>query len=182
MVEIDRSAAPSRWRLTIAALRAILTAAVLVALYYVLPMDFGDESAFVRLTLGVIVFVGLISWQLREITRADYPGLRAIEGLFLAIPLFLLLFASTYFLMSRSDASSFTAPLSRTDALYFTVTVFSTVGFGDITAQASTPRLVVSAQMLLDLVILGTGVRILLTAVERGRGRRTSELGADSPG
>jgi len=45
----------------------------------------------------------------------------------------LLLFASTNFLMERASAASFTQPLTRTDALYFTVTVFSTVGFGLVT-------------------------------------------------
>jgi hypothetical protein len=34
--------------------------------------------------------------------------------------------------MERASAASFTEPLTRTDALYFSVTVFSTVGFGDI--------------------------------------------------
>ena len=47
--------------------------------------------------------------------------------------------------------------LSRTDALYFTVTVFSTVGFGDISPTSESARLVVSGQMILDLFILGFG-------------------------
>ena len=101
-------------------------------------------------------------WQLRAIAQSKNPGLRALEGLFLAIPLFLLLFAAAYYLMSRADASDFTATLSRTDALYFTVTIFSTVGFGDISAKAEAARLVVTAQMFLDLIILGLGVRIIL--------------------
>jgi hypothetical protein len=40
--------------------------------------------------------------------------------------------------------------LTRTDALYFTVTVFSTVGFGDITAKTETARLVVTGQSCPD--------------------------------
>ena len=80
-------------------------------------------------------------------------------------------------MMSRGDASSFTEELSRTDALYLTVTIFSTVGFGDISPKVESARLVVSTQMILDLVILGLGVRILLNAVERGRDRLTSETG-----
>ena len=44
-----------------------------------------------------------------------------------------MVFASTYFVMERVSAANFTQPLTRTGALYFTVTVFSTVGFGDIT-------------------------------------------------
>jgi hypothetical protein len=38
---------------------------------------------------------------------------------------------------------------------------------------------VVAAQMILDLIILGLGVRIILEAVQRGRQRLTSETGAD---
>jgi voltage-gated potassium channel len=81
--------------------------------------------------------------------------------------------------MSQSDASTFTSELSRTDSLYFTVTVFSTVGFGDISAPTEPARLVVSAQMMLDLVILGIGVRVILGAVERSRSRLAGD--ADEP-
>ena len=54
-----------------------------------------------KLGLGLAVFVGLMTWQVRAIEDSSNPALRAVEGLFLAVPLFLLLFASTYFLMSR---------------------------------------------------------------------------------
>ena len=69
--------------------------------------------------------------------------------------------------MVRLSPGSFTAPLSRTDALYFTVTVFSTVGFGDITAKAETARLVVTGQMIADLVILGLAIKAIVGAVGR---------------
>ena len=170
----------SRWNIAVVSIRALLTAAVLVALYYLLPLDSSgsDTSVIVKLALGGIFFVGLMLWQLRAIAQSKNPGLRALEGLFLAIPLFLLLFAAAYYLMSRADPSDFTAPLSRTDALYFTVTIFSTVGFGDISAKAEAARLVVTAQMILDLIILGLGVRIILSAVQRGRDRLTTETDA----
>jgi voltage-gated potassium channel len=77
--------------------------------------------------------------------------------------------------MSRGDPTTFTAPLSRTDALYFTVTIFATVGFGDISAKSEAARLVVTAQMILDLIILGLGARIILGAVQRGRERTSAE-------
>ena len=163
----------SGWLVTMAALRGLLMASVLVALYYLLPLDLDGSGAseFVKFALGALVFVGLMAWQLRAITRSSTPGLRALEGLFLAVPLFLILFAATYYVMGQADASNFTAPLTRTDALYFTVTIFSTVGFGDISAQTESARLMVSAQMMLDLVILGVGVRAILGAVERSRSR-----------
>jgi voltage-gated potassium channel len=171
---------PQRRVVLVATIRGVLTASVLIALYYLLPLDFGSASAatFVKLVFGILVFLGVMTWQLRAITESENPGLRALEGLFLAVPLFILLFASAYYTMSRGDASRFSAPLSRTDALYFTVTIFSTVGFGDISPKSEPARLTVTAQMMLDLVILGAGVRIILNAVQRGRDRLTSEAGA----
>jgi voltage-gated potassium channel len=94
----------------------------------------------------------------------------------------LLLFAAAYFLMSQSDAYTFTSELSRADALYFTVTVFSTVGFGDISAQTEPARLVVSVQMMLDPVILGVGVRVILGAVERSRNRLAGDAEESASG
>ncbi len=75
--------------------------------------------------------------------------------------------------MERNSAASFTEPMTRTDALYFTVTVFTTVGFGDISPKSETARVVLMVQMFADLALLGTGVRVLFGAVQRGRERRS---------
>jgi voltage-gated potassium channel len=157
-----------------AVLRAVLVAAVLVVLYYELPLDRPwDADTAVRLLIGLLVVAAVVVWGVRTIAGARYPGVRAAEALALILPFFLLLFASTYFVMERNSAASFTQPLTRTDALYFTVTVFTTVGFGDITAKSEAARVVLIVQMLGDLVLLGAGVRVLLGAVQRGRERRS---------
>ena len=93
------------------------------------------------------------------------------------VPLFLLLFASTYFVIERASAANFTQPLARTDALYFAVTVFSTVGFGDIAPKSEAARVVLIVQMLADLAVLGAGARVVLGAVQRGRQKRTDTGG-----
>jgi voltage-gated potassium channel len=86
------------------------------------------------------------------------------------VPLFLLLFASAYFTMAGTNPANFsTHSLARADALYFTVTTFSTVGYGDITAASQSARLVVTAQMLLDLLALGLVVRVFVGAVQLAR-------------
>ena len=71
--------------------------------------------------------------------------------------------------MATISASNFSEHLSRTDALYFTVTVFSTVGFGDITAKTEAARLVVTGQMIADLVTIGLAVKVIVGAVKQGR-------------
>ncbi len=163
-----------------AVLRGVLVAVVLVVLYYVLPLNGRwDSQAAIRLLVGVLVFAGVMAWEVRVIAGSRYPGLRAAEALGLILPLYLVLFASTYFVMEQVSAASFTEPLTRTDALYFTVTVFSTVGFGDITAKSEAARVVLIVQMLGDLALLGAGIRVLVGAVQRGREKR-SDTGDDS--
>jgi hypothetical protein len=83
--------------------------------------------------------------------------------------------------MASHDPASFTADnLTRTDALYFTVTVFATVGFGDISAASQAARLLVTAQMILDLIVLGLGIRVFIGAVEEGRRRQETTTEDDS--
>jgi hypothetical protein len=156
-----------------AALRALLTTTVLMVLYYLLPLDrpWTADTAL-RLLAGLLIFAGVTAWQVRAIVRSRYPALQAAAALGFIVPLYLLLFASTYFVMERTSAANFTQPLTRTDALYFTVTVFSTVGFGDITPKSGPARIVLIVQMLADLAVLGAGLRVLLGAVQRGRQQR----------
>jgi voltage-gated potassium channel len=61
------------------------------------------------------------------------------------------------------------------------VTVFATVGFGDITPKSEVARELVMVQMLGDLALLGIGARLLLTAVQRGRERRSAEGPGSAP-
>lgn len=176
-----REATPPPGRIVRSLLRAAGSTAVLVAIYYLLPLDHTARwVAVTALVIGLAVLVGLVAFQVRAISGSRYPGLRALEALAVTVPLFLLLFASSYLVLAALSARSFSQPMNHTDALYFTVTVFATVGFGDITATADTARLVVTGQMIIDLIILGLGARVILGAVSRGRQRR--EPGAVPPG
>jgi voltage-gated potassium channel len=159
-----------------ALLRASLTSTVLVVLYYKLPLTGAlNASTVVLLLAGLVLFAGVITWQVRAILRSQYPALRAIEALAAAIPLFLLVFAAAYVKLADAQAHAFTEPLNRTDALYFTITVFSTVGFGDIAPVATAARVTTMVQMLGDLLVVGLVLRVMLGAVREGRQRRAAD-------
>ena len=96
--------------------------------------------------MGLLLLVGVITWQVGAIERATYPAIRATQALAVTTPLFLLFFASSYYILSNDNPATFTEILSRSDALYLTVTIFATVGFGDISAQTETARLFVTAR------------------------------------
>ena len=169
-------------RVFVTLLGALGSTAALVAVYYLLPLDRSSIGVVIGiLALGLLALVGLVAFQVRAIMRAAYPALRAVGALATSVPLFLLLFAGTYFVMGTISAGTFSQPMTRTDALYFTVTVFSTVGFGDITAVTEAARVLVTGQMIAGIAILGLGVRIIVDAVKRGQQRQPMQAGDAAP-
>jgi Ion channel len=125
--------------------------------------------------VGIVVFVALIGWQVRRILRSDHPESRALEGLFVAVPLHPAV-RDDLLPHGTGRVQGFHGDLSRTDALYFAVTVFSTVGFGDISPKGDTARLVVAGQMILDLIVLGVGIKVILGAVQRSKARSARDI------
>jgi voltage-gated potassium channel len=160
-------------RVSLTLLRALASTVALVVIYYLLPLDTTSVGfAVAMLVVGLLGLVGLVAFQVRSIVRAPYPVLRAVGALATSAPLFLLLFAATYFVMDTISAGNFSEPLTRTDALYFTVTVFATVGFGDIAATTEVTRVLVTAQMVAGIVTVGIGARIIVDAVKHGRAQQ----------
>jgi vacuolar-type H+-ATPase subunit I/STV1 len=150
-----------------------------IALYYLLPLDRPSASSLtVALVIGLVVLVASMFWEVRAIVRARFPGIRATQALATTVPLFLLVFAATYFMIAFHDPATFSEPLTRSDALYFTITTFATVGFGDIAPRSEPVRLLVAVQVLLDLVILGLGIQVIVGAVKKSRVREVPGVDA----
>ena len=154
---------------------------VLFGLYALAPLGQRTMgSVLAGLVVSVLLLVMVVTWQIVAVTRSPSPVLRAVEGLALSVPLLLLLFACIYFVTGKTDPGSFTEPLTRVDAFYFSTTVFATVGFGDIAAASQTARGLVSAQMLADLVLIGVIAKVLVGAAQRRRGALDADR--DRPG
>ncbi len=179
-----KSAKRARLRLGVRALLRVFAsvAAVLLA-YYWIPVGDGrgsTASGIFFVTIGLVIFGFVFYQQVIRVSRDDHPAIRAVEALASALALFLCLFAIVYYAAAVNDASVFSEPLNRTDALYFTVTVFSTVGFGDITPIGTPERVLTMAQMILDITFLAVLVRILTTVTQRTLERRGVKVGDDS--
>jgi voltage-gated potassium channel len=164
----------ARHRLAIASLlRSMLVASALVLGYFVLPLSssLAADSAL-ELFAGLALLAVLLIWQVRSILRSPYPVAKGVGVLVVSAPLFLVLFAATYYLMGDAEPAAFSEPLTRVDSMYFTVTVFATVGFGDIAAVTQSARVVTTLQMLSGLVLVGLIARVVFAAVQEGRSRQ----------
>ncbi|MET0965818.1 MAG: ion channel [Nakamurella sp.] len=163
-------------------LRVTVTIVLLFGAYFLIPTrGDGGDSDLPWLTLELGVFAIIVAVQVPAIVKSKYPRLRAVESLAVTVPLFLLIFSRIYLSNSIANVVSFSQPLDHTTALYFTVTVFATVGFGDIVATTNGMKLLVTLQMLLNLAVLGLVIRVLTSAAERGVARKKAKGGDDSP-
>lgn len=169
MVEPPRPV-PSRTLRMQAVLRTLASATLLVVLYAVRPVQRPPGQIIAALVVGLGLLVWLLVWQVGAVGRSAYPVLRAVEAFVTAAVLFVVLFATGYTALSESLPESFTEPLGRVDALYFTVTVLATVGFGDIAPVSDAARIITTIQMVCGLAFVGLVGRQFLAAARRARG------------
>lgn len=153
-----------RW-VAAAILRPLFAATVLLIGYFLLPINEESRWNLAGLVAGALMLAGFCGWEVRQFRHTRHPVPIALELLTAVAGFYLVAFATTYFLFSDYAPGSFNERLTRVDALYFCLTVFTTTGFGDIAAVSQDARVAVSAQMATSLVLLGLGVRFLSVLV-----------------
>ncbi|MBM7459582.1 potassium channel family protein [Rhodococcus coprophilus] len=156
-----------------AAARPLSTTVVLLVVYFLAPLDgVGNLSAVFMLVAGVLVVVAVAVWQIRKVMGSQYPAVRAVEAAAATVAVYLVGYSTLYYVISGTDELGFSEVLSRVDALYFSLTVFATVGFGDIVATTDATRAVVSVQIVGNLILLAVGIRVLTGVVQWRRRQR----------
>ncbi|GIF66676.1 membrane protein [Asanoa ishikariensis] len=145
-------------------LRVGAAVVLLVALYYIVPVEKGDSGwRLVLRALAALVFVAgaitLVVWQIRRRLRSDQLPL---EGLAVALVAGAMAFALADYVVAISLPTQFQGLSTRTDALYFALSTLFTVGFGDIHASGQGARVLVIFQMVFNIVVLATGASLLI--------------------
>ena len=170
-----------RRRRVVELLWTALSAVPLLTVYYLAPLDKPlDISTLIGFVLGLVAFALVIVWQVRAIVSSDAPRLRTIRAVVIGVSTLLVVFAATYSVISNGRRDSFSEPLSRTDALYFTLTTFATVGFGDIAPRTDLARIVVMIQMITGLIAVGLLGKIVFAAMQKGLRRQQDERAAET--
>lgn len=148
--------------------RILLTSAALVVLYVAAPVNTrSTPEAIAIVIVAAAVFAAVFVHHVRVLSHSPHPVLRAANLLTATIVVFILGFSLTYLALASADPASFSEPLGKVSAVYFTVTVLATVGFGDITATTDVTRAVVTFQMLSGLTLVGVLVRYVVGITSR---------------
>ena len=151
-----------------------LTAGAVVlstALYYVMPLTgfgvLGTAATAAVFALGLLAVSATIVLQTWRFWSTKARSRASLAGVVTALYLSVLFFASMYFGMAYHRPGSIASLETRTDALYFSLTITSTVGFGDVHAVGQGARLMVIVHMAFNIGFLGLVLSVLRTAASR---------------
>lgn len=131
---------------------------ILVIISLLIPI-WGEGLAFLRVLRLYRVFH---SPQTLDQLRDDIPGFRRNESTFrAALNLLIFIFAMTA-LVYQTQSGQNEKIANYIDALYFTVTTLSTTGFGDITLQGNSGKLLSVAIMIVGISLFLRLVQVIL--------------------
>ena len=135
---------------------------VLAVVSLLLPF-WGEGLAFLRVLRLYRVFH---SEQTIHQLREDISGFRRNEMTFRAAAnLLIFIFAMTA-LVYQTQSGLNDKIGNYADALYFTVTTLSTVGFGDVHAIGQAARFVVILQVIVDFTLLAVAVKLVVNVTK----------------
>jgi hypothetical protein len=144
-------------------------AAGLGVVYALIPLQ--NERWWLGLVIGTLVLLAIVPFTVRRaaaIETSSQPLFAAAEAVIIVVAMLTFAFSSAYLALDRRGGA-FEGLETKIDALYFTVTTMSTVGFGDVHAVGQAARMAVTIQILLDLSLLAISLRVIVGAARRRR-------------
>jgi voltage-gated potassium channel len=144
--------------------RPFWTLVGLLVAYYAFPVEWtGDAPVIVMLsilgTVGGVALVGtMMARELGSVRRGD-PG-RGLRGLSMLLILLVMTASLTFFLLNKVSPEQVIGLQTRTDALYFTLSTMTTVGFGDVHADGQVARAMVCALLVFNVVVVASLIRL----------------------
>lgn len=162
----DPSLAAGRRRMR-GLLRMVVLAALLIGVYAVIPLQ--NERWWLGLAVGVVALLAIAPFAIRRaaaVSTSAQPMLDAIEAITMVVAMLVFGFSSVFLAINRGEGQ-FVGLSTKVDAVYFTVTTMSTVGFGDIHASGQAARVAVTVQIVFDLSFLAVSLRLLIGSLRR---------------
>ena len=96
----------------------------------------------------------LVLSQAFHYQRAAASGSARLSGLLVAVYVAVLFFSTAFYLLEQSQPGSSRDSRRASTPFYFTLTVMSTVGFGDVHAAGQAARAMVCAQIVFNVLVI----------------------------
>ncbi|MFN8125369.1 MAG: ion channel [Candidatus Nanopelagicales bacterium] len=157
---------------------SVIVVALMITAYLAVPepaVGWDPWEFAVFGTLALLMYLGMIVAAIVRLFKSPRPLMEGVLFVIVMVALLVFAYAWMYLSMSLSQPGSFTEPLSKQSAVYFTVTVLSTVGFGDITPVLDVPRMVVTSQMLIGFTLFTLAIKVITSSTRRAIQRNRPE-------
>jgi voltage-gated potassium channel len=167
-----------RWRDQPPRVRLLLSVLGMLVIFYTVPVNADESTGRVVISI-LLTFLGVaaLAWGIFEqIRRQLRSRSEDIHTLVMLLPLAAVLFALAFFVLDEHSPSQFDGLSTRTDALYFTLSTLTTVGYGDITAHGQVARVLVIFQLVFNAVFVGAAVSTIVGTI-RNRAPTLQEHG-----
>lgn len=176
--------AATRWELFVLTWRIVLVVALMLGGYWLIPLSWFDTSRapLVLLIVGLSAYLMLVIRRMVRLSHADYPMLQLGESVVIVVVGLVCLFAFIYAVLSRNDPAAFSQVVDKHAGLYFSMTVTTTTGFGDIVGVSTAARSLITAQMFITLIVLATAIRGVTSAAQLGSRRARQNKATPSDG
>ncbi len=143
--------------------------ALAIVAYFVMPLDgeFAEVLAVLLVIGAAVLLVPLAVRRASYILVAEQPLLVAAQSLFTILTLLVVSFSTVYYVLATQVDDQVNGIETKLDAVYYTLTILSTVGFGDITATGQWARGTVTINMIVNLVLVAVALRLLSWALRQ---------------
>lgn len=142
--------------------RPIWTFSGLLVAYYAFPLRWTDSVLAVGtsllVTVGALSLVGTVMVKELGSVRRGGPG-RSLRVLAMLLIVLVMASSLTFFLLDQIRPDEITGLDTRTDALYFTLSTMTTVGYGDVHAEGQIARAMVCVMIVFNIVVVASLVR-----------------------
>lgn len=132
----------------------------ILAAYFVVPVD--ASRAPLGVLTGILVSAAALFWVGAVVFSEAVSSQRRLNAwkLVLLLEIALVTFSFVYYVVASHDPTQFEGISTRVDALYFSTTTVSTVGYGDVHAAGQTARALVTVHMAFNLIFVAAVINL----------------------
>ncbi|MBJ7357816.1 potassium channel family protein [Nocardioides sp.] len=127
-----------------------------LVVFFSVPLR-ADESTAAVARNGIVAALGvtLVGWVAVRQSRGSGRRALSVPQLVMLAEVAVCAFALIYYSLAIHGSGQLVGVHTRLDALYFTMTTMTTVGYGDVHASGQVARAVVCVHLAFNLVFLG---------------------------